>query len=248
MAELQKELERKKQEHDSFMTQIETEKKKIKKLAEEKEELINRIEELEKRNIGFQDEFSVLKDEFKTLKAERDEISQQITDAKQKESKQNMMYIEELRKELTENKPRIETLLLKSEALKSKNESLFRANDSKKEEMMEIQKEVGGIEAELQLEKLRYQQLKKEWDEEKKKIEFVLVSKRKSKHKNAMGSFKEENDSEEEHVLNVVEAAKIEQETLKTRELELKRRVSQLETDKQEFFAPVRICLLKIKH
>ncbi|XP_053380378.1 trichohyalin-like [Mercenaria mercenaria] len=230
--------DRAQKETDELVKDVEKYKERLKELETEREEQENKIDDLEKKNNEFEDEMVKLKEDFVKIKNEKEDMSKLLEEEKENEVKRNRQYIEDLRRELAENRNKIEGMLLESEALKSENESLFRANESKKDEINEIQKEVGSIKNELQLEKLRYKKIKEEWDEEKRKTEFVLVSKsaKERQRKGKEASIKEENDSEDEHVVGVIEAAKVEKETMIAHERELRKRVNQLQIDKEELF------------
>lgn len=137
-------------------------------------------------------------------------------------------------------KSRVEDLQLASEALKSENESLFRANESKGREINDIKKELTEIKQELVREQLKYAKLHQEWDEEKRGTEFVLVSKSaKKKNRSILGTLettKEENDSEDEHIISLIETTRTESEALREKERAYKKRISELQTDKAELF------------
>lgn len=222
---------------ESLVQEIETYKQKLAELETEREEFENRIDDLEKRNVEFEDEMVKLREEFEKIKSEKEDLNKLVHEEQDNEVKQNRQYIEDMRRELTESRNKIEGMLLESEALKSENESLFRANESKKDEIDEIQKEVGSIKNELQLEKLRYIKIRDEWDQEKNRTEFVLVSKSaKKKHNHQLESFREENDSEDEHVLDIVDTTHKEMESMKEHEKEFRKRINQLQIDKEELF------------
>ena len=207
-------------------------------LNNECEDLKIQIDILVKQNGEFGEELDKLKADFERTKDEKDDLVKEIEENKQKEAQKNMMYIEELRANLREQKTKCDAMVLETEALKSENESLFRANESKKDEIKDIQKEAFAVRRDFQLEKLRYTKLKQEWEDDRSRTEFVLVSKDKRKRDktNTLAPFKEETDSEDEHVVSIVEAANAEREELKAKEIELKTKVNQLQTDKEELF------------
>lgn len=201
-------------------------------LKTESENIKKQTSDLEKEKCKFEQEVEKLRSELDCVKESNSCLEKEIKEAKQ----QNMAFIEELRKQLHEYKTKCEALMLESEALKSENESLFRANEAKKNEITDIQNDVSLKNKDLQLEKLRYDKLKREWDEEMNRTEFVLVSKDRRKRKNKIEPLIEENDSEDDHVVSVIEAANAEKQKLKQRETELERRVSELQTDKEQLF------------
>lgn len=230
--------ERDKEKIKELETGAEKHTEKIKEFETEREELENQKDDLQKKNDEFEDEFIKMREEFAKIKDEKENMGQLLQEEKENEMKRNRQYIEDLRHELSESRNKLEGMMLESEALKSENESLFRANEAKKDEINEIQKEVANIKKELQHEQLRYKKIKQEWDEEKNRTEFVLVSKsaRRRHQRGPESSVKEENDSEDEHVVGVLEAAKLEKESMIAKENELKKRVSQLQIDKDELF------------
>lgn len=235
-------------ENDTLIKELEKEKATVRELAEANEKLSCKIDEKEKQSVASEEDIERLNKLLDDMKKQNDDLDREIEETKQREKdieetkqrekKQSMAYIEEMRKDLLEYKTKNETMLLESEALKSENESLFRANESKQEEIKEINKEIVDLKNELQREKLSQKKLQQEWDEEKKRTEFVLVSKtvKREDRQKRLEVFKEENDSEDDHVVSIVEAAKAERDALKQKERELKKRVSQLQTDKEELF------------
>lgn len=244
-------------ESDSFRADVETERRKLEenskekadlitKLEEtckEKDDLVAQVEEFEKEKCEYEDEIAQLKQEFDKIKQEKAEFDktreEKLTSDKAVNTEVNA-HIEESRQELAEYKSRAEDLQLASEALKSENESLFRANESKAKEINDIKKDLTGIKQELTREQLKFTKLQQDWEEDRRGTEFVLVSKsarRKSRNRySSLESTKEENDSEDEHILSLVESAKAESEALREKERAYKKRISELQTDKTELF------------
>lgn len=228
------------EEKEQIATNMQNESSKYEELSGEKEELLTKLEELSKEKGELEDAVIKEREKFHTFKAETEEETPKlIEEEKKKAETQSRAYIEDLRKEITDFRNKVENLQLESEALKSENEALFRANESKKKDIVEFQVDLRAIKNDYEREKLRFQQFKTEMEEEKKKTEFVMVSKSaKRRQRHALGHtpITEENDSEEEHLVSVVEAARAESETLREKERELRRRVNQLQIDKEELF------------
>ena len=229
--------------YDTISLDLENERHKLEEMAKEKQNLELKIDEFEKEKNEYEEEITQLKDDFDKIRLEK-EAWDRTKEEKQTEDKSTNTdtsgYMEATRQEISEYKSRSEDLRLASEALKSENEALFRANESKAKEINEIKNDLSGIKQELVKEQLKHSKLVQEWEEEKRGTEFVLVSKSargksRSRHSHLMAT-KEENDSEDEHILGLVESARAEAESLREKERAYRKRISELQTDKAELF------------
>ena len=227
-------------EVDSLRTQVED-------TSKGKEELELQMKEVEKDKEEYESEITQLKEEFDKIRMEKEawdhnnQTKEEKLVADKAVSTDAIGYIEETRLEVLEHKRKADDLQLASEALKAENESLFRANESKAKEVNEIKKELTEIKQELTREQLNYSKLQQEWEEDRRGTEFVLVSKSAKSRQNrsragTLETTREENDSEDEHILSLVESAKAESEALREKERAYRKRISELQTDKADLF------------
>ena len=212
-----------------------TEKEKQEEYEQHKDDHVKQITDLEKEKNELENELFKLKKSLEDLSVENKGLDAQVQEEKEKGENYARAYIEELRGQLAENRTKIENLQLESEALKSENEALFRANDSRKKEMEKKEDEIRDIKKTLQLERDRFKKLETEW-ETKNKTEFVLVSKSGKGGRKSRTIEEETGDSEDEHIVGVLEAAKKEGEELRNKERDLRKKVNQLQIDKEELF------------
>ena len=228
---------------DTLNADLESNRSRMQEISKEKQDLEQKIDEFEKEKQEYEVEITQLKEEFDKIRLEKEVWDRtrenKLTEDKSTNTNANA-YVEATRQEISEYKNRAEDLRLASEALKSENEALFRANEAKAKEINEIKSDLTGIKQELVKEQLKYNKLQQEWDEEKRGTEFVLVSKsakQRSKRRHGIQeATKEDNDSEDEHILGLVESARAETEALREKERAYRKRISELQTDKAELF------------
>ena len=231
----------------NLKTNFEAERRKLEKITKEKEELESRTKEFEKDKEEHENEITQLKEEFDKIRIEKEAWDHNNQTKEEKlvvdkaVSTDAIGYIEETRLEVLEYKRRADDLQLASEALKAENESLFRANESKAREINDIKKDLTEIKRELTRAQVNHAKLQHEWEEDRRGTEFVLVSKSAKSRQNrsrigTLETTKEENDSEDEHILGLVESAKAESEALREKERAYKKRISELQTDKADLF------------
>ena len=229
-------------------SEIDILRKQVQDTSKGKDELELQMKEVEKDKEEYENEITQLKEEFDKIRMEKEawdhnnQTREEKVFADKAVATEAISYIEETRLEVLEYKRKADDLQLASEALKAENESLFRANELKAKEINEIKIELTEIKQELTREQVKYTKLVKDWEEDRRGTEFVLVSKSAKSRQNrsragtALEPTKEENDSEDEHILSLVESAKAESEALKEKERAYKKRIAELQTDKADLF------------
>lgn len=233
--------------NDKLNSDVDVLRRQVEDTTKGKEELELQMKEVEKDKEEYENEIIQLKEDFDKIRMEKEawdhnnQTKEEKLVADKAVSTDAISYIEETRLEVLEHKRKADDLQLASEALKAENESLFRANESKAKEVNEIKKELTEIKQELTREQLKYSKLQQEWEDDRRGTEFVLVSKSAKSRQNrsragALETTREENDSEDEHILSLVESAKAESEALREKERAYKKRISELQTDKADLF------------